>query len=367
MKINLHNYEAWLLDQLEGKLSPQQTTLLKAFVDAHPELGSWRDLTAELPVIPASGESYPDRGALLNIPALMQDPDELMAAAREGLATAEELDFLNQQISRDDHWLKSWRIYGAVYFKPDESVVFPDKHRLLRRTPAVIIRQLSRYSAAAVVVLLLGWGWWFLANNSEPPRTTQVAELAHAENKDGIEKDQHAGSNKTTADETTPAKVKTVKKTVSTKKAVPAEPEKKTVTRQQAIPPMPDGKGVIQLNLGMNDRQLIFYEPDLMQQLTLAAIIGQMPEYAEASQPGAGQRVKGRILQQALAAMGKPAKMRQKANGFDLWDIAGTGLTAYNFLTDNDVQLVRTTSDNGHTAISLEGERFSYDHKKGME
>src|ERR1043165_339696 len=38
MEINVHNYEAFLLDELEGKLSAGQSSALRVFLLAHPEL-----------------------------------------------------------------------------------------------------------------------------------------------------------------------------------------------------------------------------------------------------------------------------------------------------------------------------------------
>lgn len=39
-KIDLHNYEAWLLDEAEGRLSQRELAELAAFIDEHPELTS---------------------------------------------------------------------------------------------------------------------------------------------------------------------------------------------------------------------------------------------------------------------------------------------------------------------------------------
>ena len=37
-RIGPHNYEAWLLDQLEGQLTAEQERELEAFLIAHPQL-----------------------------------------------------------------------------------------------------------------------------------------------------------------------------------------------------------------------------------------------------------------------------------------------------------------------------------------
>ncbi len=49
MNINIKNYEAFLLDHIEGRLTKHQSILLKAFIHQHPELGKWEELSAALP------------------------------------------------------------------------------------------------------------------------------------------------------------------------------------------------------------------------------------------------------------------------------------------------------------------------------
>ena len=47
-RIDHSNYEAWLLDRLEGNLTPAQEQELDAFLAAHPELDPGLD---ELPTL----------------------------------------------------------------------------------------------------------------------------------------------------------------------------------------------------------------------------------------------------------------------------------------------------------------------------
>ena len=60
--INIDNYEAYLLDYLEGNLSPDEAEQLKAFVVAQGL--DWDELTEELPHLEAPAIAYQDKESL---------------------------------------------------------------------------------------------------------------------------------------------------------------------------------------------------------------------------------------------------------------------------------------------------------------
>ncbi len=64
--INTDNYEAYLLDYLEGNLSPDEAEQLKAFVAAQGM--DWDELTEELPHLEAPAIAHPDKESLKNRP-----------------------------------------------------------------------------------------------------------------------------------------------------------------------------------------------------------------------------------------------------------------------------------------------------------
>jgi len=64
MKINRENYEAFLLDRLEGNLDPVNEQLLSAFLDKHPDLDKHLEKTDLLYLIPDLNIVYPDKNRL---------------------------------------------------------------------------------------------------------------------------------------------------------------------------------------------------------------------------------------------------------------------------------------------------------------
>jgi len=372
MTINKHNYEAFLLDQIDGRLSKQQSALLKAFIDSHPELGSWLQLTSSLPVLTAGELHFPDKEMLHNIPSEQFDADEAMIAAHEGLATDNALKHLHNYLANNPEAQKSWKYYALVFLKPDRSIVFPGKHKLMRPLFLLHGRQLQTLGVAAALALLLGWGWWFLRVDSlQQPEMMQLSVVenhpqgqlsAKSESLETAKEKEAAPVENSTATKKTPQKTGKSKNTSST----PAK-KQSNAPRQSALPPMPNGNGLIQLNLSLNETHFMYYEPSLDERLALASILEQMPEFAPSRHRNATERVAGNLFGKALARLQGPAGSRKPAETFSLWNLASSGVSAYNFLTDKDVQLIKATGENGQTAVFLDSDNFSFDRKRTGE
>ncbi len=372
MKINKHNYEAFLLDQIDGRLSKQQSALLKAFIDNHPELGSWVQLTSSMPVLTAGDLQFPDKELLRNIPANQFDADEAMIAAHEGLATDKELELLNNYLTNNPEAQKSWKYYALVFLKPDTSIVFPDKHKLMRPLFLLQRKQLQALSVAAAIALLIGWGWWFMRVDSL--QQPEMVQLSMVENHPEGQLPTRSESPEATKEkEATPVENSTTTKKTPQKNRksnnTSSAPAKKqsNAPRQSALPPMPNGNGLIQLNLSLNETHFMYYEPSLSEQLALVSILEQMPEFAPQRHRNATERVAGNLFTKALARLQRPAGISKPAEAFSLWNLASSGVSAYNFLTDKDVQLIKATGENGQTTVFLESDNFSFDRKRNGE
>jgi hypothetical protein len=76
--INLHNYEAWLLDFQEGKLSEAQEQMLMAFLEAHPEIEIDLDGFDDVK-LSALEDPLMDKSSLYRIPADIRKEFEMLA------------------------------------------------------------------------------------------------------------------------------------------------------------------------------------------------------------------------------------------------------------------------------------------------
>ncbi len=170
MELNTHTYEAFLLDYSEGQLSDREVLLLKQFIAAHPELGSWQALTEELPVLAAEELSF-EHKALLR-----QNPDfTLTGAAGIERFDLTAINYLEGELSKAEHkqfeaalsenkaLVKEFELLKRTYLNKDDEVVFPYKSSIRRAALGFYVAKNKHWmGVAAGLLLLLNVGWWLL-------------------------------------------------------------------------------------------------------------------------------------------------------------------------------------------------------------
>lgn len=137
-RIDHSNYEAWLLDKLEGQLTPEQERELEAFLLAHPELAP---VDPELPVVdPMSGTLSTLDKALLkrSIPpvGMVDDKhvDDHLIARLEGDLDAARSEALRTYLLAHPEWQRADRIYALTKLVP-EALAYVDRPGLVRHVP----------------------------------------------------------------------------------------------------------------------------------------------------------------------------------------------------------------------------------------
>ena len=165
MHINRENYEAWLLDMMEGELSPEQEEEVRQFLAGNPDLETGTHLL-DMTLIPPEisfplKEDVKKGGCSCEINK--GNYEQFCIARIEGDLSASAEKALDDFLSDNPECARTARLYGMVILRPDRSVHFPDKHMLKKTGPAtgklqgfsrrrVVYRSLS---VAASVVLLL--------------------------------------------------------------------------------------------------------------------------------------------------------------------------------------------------------------------
>ncbi|MFN6115545.1 MAG: hypothetical protein ACK46C_06655 [Flavobacteriales bacterium] len=129
-RIDHSNYEAWLLDRLEGNLTPAQEQELDAFLAAHPELDPGMDALPTLDQLDAA-LSRSDKDALKRAlpptgqPSL-ENVDDFLVARLEGDLNAEQLHALRHFLLEHPELLRSAHLYDLVKLVP-EAMAFAAK------------------------------------------------------------------------------------------------------------------------------------------------------------------------------------------------------------------------------------------------
>ncbi len=361
MDINLQTYEALLLDYLEGRLDQYEVAALMAFVESHPELGSWEKLTEELPTMSSDVLSYPDKNALLfeSMPSTLNgQADELMFKAVEGIASAGETERLEAWLHEQPQRQSEFKIWQLTRLKPDPKIVFPNKQTLLRKAETIVPFWVRSVAVAASFALLLSWGWWLydkkpVSPTVDKPIAMKLPEEKFPETEQTHPHPQSASHNKVDSAPST-----------SNHSFSHSNIQSETLERNQQ-PPLPSlsaGNGLARLDMKHLYRsEFMFYEPDVSQQLALAFVLQQMNDPEPKPHPGALQRIANNLWGRASALV-QPRQTGNKLS-FKLWDIAQRGVSTYNYLVDKDIELRKTENVDGTGSIRFKSEKIDFERR----
>jgi hypothetical protein len=184
--INLNNYEAFLLDYMEGNLNEEQRAALMDFLEIHPEKKEELLLFEADPVLaPEPNKSF-DKELLKGPQA--DSFDDLLIAHLEGLLTGPETEKTETLIKGNSKIRKDFELYKKTILKPDLSVVFTEKNKLKRNSGGKIRVLYVAFSAVAAGLLLLMFNNIFNVNYSDPIKTKLPSAPAIIESAPAIEK-----------------------------------------------------------------------------------------------------------------------------------------------------------------------------------
>jgi hypothetical protein len=154
-QIDIHNYEAYLLDFSEGNLSDEGQMELELFLIQHPELEINLD---ELSVMPLQKEviSFADKANLKRTPSDLVSETQFIAYIENQFTKEERLE-IEKSCVANPSLSKELELYNNTIVKADESIIFENK-KSLKRKPKVIWFSFSaaQYAAAACIIFLIG-------------------------------------------------------------------------------------------------------------------------------------------------------------------------------------------------------------------
>jgi len=157
-KIGKNNYEAYVLDYLEGNLGAEETHDLMVFLEQHPDLKKDLDLDLTQVSLNPSMTVFEHKAALKvseEMPLSMNTVDTWMLESVEGNLSASKQQELDDFVRK--HQLeKTYTAYQSTILKADLNEVFENKRTLKVATGIVIPMYLRVAAIAAVAVLLIG-------------------------------------------------------------------------------------------------------------------------------------------------------------------------------------------------------------------
>lgn len=159
-KINIENYEAFLLDYMEGNLSTEDLVSLQMFAAQHPHLNiDLNDL--ELVELETEQVRFAEKENLKK-PLIS---DEQFVAYIENQLNSNEKKNVDAVCASNDTLAKELKLFKSTIVSADATIVFENKYSL-KKQETKVIWLFSREVLAAAASLVLIAGLWFVFKGS---------------------------------------------------------------------------------------------------------------------------------------------------------------------------------------------------------
>ena len=173
--INIENYEAYLLDWLEGKLSDEDSVQLQAFLALHPEIEVGEGLLDQS--LNSSNIDFTEKSRLKKT---LSDEDYI--AYHEGDLSEAKQKEAEAFIQTNDEAKKTFELFGKLKLQP-QKIKFADKTQL-KKTGVVFSLQRVVYAASSVAAVFLLM-WWLMTPDAQytpvKPKFSSVTEIEQGE------------------------------------------------------------------------------------------------------------------------------------------------------------------------------------------
>jgi hypothetical protein len=354
-KVNRNNYEVWVIDYFDGKLSAVEVKSLLTFLDKHPDLKEEFD-TFDLTSITAEQLTFDNKSALKKEPISTyknigeENYEELFIAYHEGDLTAKEEETVDAFIGINPQLHNEFELSGKVILSPDESLLYEGKADLKRNSRMGIYWWVSS-SAAAVFLIML---YFFNTNWQSSSELQQFGEINRLPNYViPFEITDEPAIDLKDIPVSTPESL-----IVPASQQISAESHQ-TLLALQVIDPMSSRN--VRVQLGSDNAFIVHEVPvfDFNADNTLA-----MDEPAEAAEAQKRNGPLARIVRNITGKVSveKSDKIEKKGKKDPAFVRAlDQSITVINTLTGNESELVKTYDEEGNlTRYEYEGETISW-------
>ncbi len=174
MKINLSNYEEFMLDYLEGNLDESATAEMRAFLLMHPYIEQLTEDLSEIKLSPANSKTSltDDFKSSLHKPAIVEyqsigeeNFETFFIAFHENDLNEGDKSRLKAFLEQNPQLIADFNEFGKIKIDHDALILFPGKESLYRKNPQRIKLWISVAAAAAFAALAF---WLFSTEPSQP-------------------------------------------------------------------------------------------------------------------------------------------------------------------------------------------------------
>ncbi len=159
LKVNIHNYEAYFLDYIEGNLSDEDRQEVEKFLALYPdkfdELHEFENITIPVEESISFDKSILKKG-LSDVKIINdQNFEEFCIANLEGDLDKSTSDKYQEHLTQHPEKQKTEDLYRKVYLVAEESIKYPHKSKLKHFDKALFVRRLAFTGVAAASIGLL--------------------------------------------------------------------------------------------------------------------------------------------------------------------------------------------------------------------
>jgi hypothetical protein len=173
-ELNKNNIEAWLLDYIEGNLSPEQSVKLEFFLSENPEYASMLEEYEPVKLEPEA-VNFVAKNSLKKGFSINNSFEERCIAYHEGLLNAYDKAAFEQEINSNITKKHLSNQYQKTHLIPDYSIVYEHKSALKQSLLSRHLVSYLPYAAAASVLLIAGM--FFLEHKSDRMVVKSVASV----------------------------------------------------------------------------------------------------------------------------------------------------------------------------------------------
>lgn len=346
MEINRHNYEAYLLDQLEGNLSVEDQQKLHNFLLLNPdciselsELEPWilESETVNYAYSQSLKKEFPDHASILTD----HNFDLFSIARKEGDLSDDQIASHQNMVEADDSIAQLWEQWQKTSLVP-EPLIFEGKDQLKRRSRSGIrVITMAVISAAAALALL------FVLFNTVPDLNQPANQLGAAQEEVFPQvQDLPQEASDLTVQAEPPAQKLNDPLLHSIKEVHDGPPELElevAVVPGDDLQPRVLAQATIQLGRPAASMELI---PDQIEPLYVPPVPIHMSSLS--------------VVQLSELDLQEVIEDYTEKKDFSLWKVAAAGIKGINKFAGSDISLMASRDDEGDVSgYQLKSKRFS--------
>ena len=347
MNITRNNYEAFLIDYMDGRLDPIQSNQLLNFLTQNPDLKKEFERYENIKISPSKDIHLKKQILKRNFSDIKKinktNFEEFCIAKLEGDLQENDEIRLSQYMDKHPEMIKDYNLYSRLYLKPDYNIKYPGKNNIKKSVLLMYKRSMYFYVSSAAAIIIVIMLVFMPKKQKEEISKVQFADITPE--KEIVQKKETQNNTEIDLGSTLEEikEVQPANKILNTrlKNAIPDKPINNTATREKEM--------LSYLNPIEAGIENTFNYPNLIMNR-----LGTTENYQEgnfALKDIFIRKLKNSILQKDFST-----NIKNKI----IWSAAEAGIKSYNYLTESEVELEKKLNSEGKVvAFALNSESFS--------